>query len=100
VTELTTHKWCTKCAEQQTTDTSYLKVDLSGVKTEGLELEDLKRQFNRLLDIYNEKKKELDRSCAEECAKGFCENLRNLSKRFYEKVSSCEKKLEDLKSTR
>ena len=47
-----------------------------------------------------EKKKELDRSCAEECAKGFCENLRNLSKRFYEKVSSCEKKLEDLKSTR
>ena len=52
VSELTTHKWCPKCAEQQSTDAPYLKVDLS-VKIEGLELEDLKRLFNRLLEIYN-----------------------------------------------
>jgi hypothetical protein len=52
VLDMTSYKWCEKCASQKAEGASYLKVDLKNLNTAGLSLEDMKKVFNKLLEIY------------------------------------------------
>lgn len=48
----------------------------------------MKKVFNKLLEIYTVKVREIDGVCTTECAKDFCASIRPISQRFYEQFAT------------